>query len=142
MSEGRDKAMQLINATDQTARSFRLTMGLRRGYTGDKEYTVPEVAAAIGQWLQSQKKLDGTYLPGSLTPALMTYIPRGGDGDAFVTEPVIHYDGEVSPEYNSKKTDAEVLASLGDLSTLLAKIFGQERIYLRYRGILQILKRP
>jgi|GEM_PF-3633916 len=101
----------------------------RERYNGEKLYSPDYVSAIILKWLINQRKTEGIYLPGSLTPMTMIYAHRDEGG---ATEPAVHYQGEVSPEYNANVKDEDILLTLKDLADLLAAALGQNRIYVRY----------
>ncbi len=132
--------LTIVNKENRTARSFRLTIGLIEGYMGGKLHTQEEVGEIVASWLLNQRQHHRPYLPGCITASTMYYY--GQESKKLITEPVVLYEGDVSPEYNSELTDGEVIAALQELAEILADRLNQTRVYLRYNSIIQILQRP
>lgn len=131
--------LTIVNKENQIARSFRLTIGLIEGYVGEKLHTQKEVGEIIADWLLNQRQNRRPYLPGSIAASTMYYYGR--ESKKLITEPVVFYEGDVNPEYNSGLTNGEVISALQELAEILANKLNQTRIYLRYNGIIQILQR-
>ena len=131
--------LTVLNKENQIARSFRLGIGLIEGYEGGTPHKPEEVGEIVARWLLEQRKGGRIYLPGSITESKMYYYGR--TSDSLIVEPVVFYEGEVSPEYNARLTDNEVILTLQELAEILAVKLNQDRIYLRYNGIFQILLR-
>lgn len=131
--------LTIVNKENQIARSFRLTIGLIEGYAGEKLHTQKEVGEIVADWLLNQRRNHRPYLPGSIVASTMYYYGR--ESKKLITEPVVFYEGDVSPEYNSGLTNGEVISALQELAEILANKLNQTRIYLRYNGIIQILQR-
>ncbi|HVB19772.1 MAG TPA: hypothetical protein VNF51_00575 [Candidatus Paceibacterota bacterium] len=132
--------LTVLNKENQIARSFRLGIGLIEGYEEGRTLHKPEeVGEIVARWLLEQRKCGRIYLPGSITKSKMYYYGR--TSGSLIVEPVVFYDGEVSPEYNAQLTDEEVISTLQELAELLSTKLGQKRIYLRYNGVFRILQR-
>jgi hypothetical protein len=69
----------------------------------------------------------------------MLYYSRGRE--QIVSEPIVLYEGDISPEYNSELTDAVILETLMNLAEIIAQELKQERIYLVYRDHNYILQK-
>jgi predicted transcriptional regulator len=131
--------LTIVNSKNQIARSFRLTVGLIEGYAGGKLHTQEEVGEIIANWLLKQRQNLRPYLPGSITASTMYYYGR--EAKKLIVEPIVLYEGDVSPEYNADLDNDDVLLALQELAEILANKLNQTRIYLRYNGMIQILER-
>ena len=113
-----------------------MSIGLFEGYKNGKEHTPQEVEHIILDWLKSQHSSGGVYLPGRFDYNTMLYAHHG----KAIDEPLAVYEGEVSPLYNSKLSEAKITAALIELATLLSEKLKQTRIYLTYRDKILILE--
>jgi hypothetical protein len=131
--------LKVVNTENQLAREFRLTIGLQEGYSGEGVLHTPEeVGHIVAEWMHHQRETRGIYLPGSITPSTITYWGRSAQ--KMLREPIVFYEGLVSPEYNAEVSDEDVLKTLHQLAEVLSRQLKQGRIYLHYRERVIILE--
>ena len=112
-----------------------MTIGLRQGYgVGAVTHTVEEVVDLVVNHLKSRATAGQTFITGTVVSGEVAYVwPDGQGGAGGGHEPIALYKGEVSPLYNEKTSDEEVVQILTDLAQALAEAFGQTRMYMVYR---------
>lgn len=131
--------LKVVNTKNLVARAFRLTIGLQEGYSGEGILHTPEeVGHIVAEWMRQQREMRGIYLPGSTTTSTITYWGRSAQ--KMMREPVVFYEGLVSPEYNAEVSDEDVTETLHQLAEVLSCQLRQERIYLHYREQVFILE--
>lgn len=130
--------LKAVNQKEQQCRSFCLTVGRREGYGKGAEHSLAEIEKVIGEWLIRQRNAGEPYLPGKITAGTMLYVLRSIEEQ--VAEPIVSYEGEVSPEYNASRDDDDIIVALTNLAERLADELNQTRIYLRYREKILILE--
>ena len=136
------KGLQVISeAAHMEKRSFEVTLGLRQGYSPDAPvYDGREVVAAIKAWMDQRTslglpKLQGKYAFGEGSGLIYPMRNVAEATEQAVDEPLFVFAGELSPKYDSKRSDDEVRLTLRDLALTLGRRFEQKRMYYSYKGV-------
>ncbi|MEL6649677.1 MAG: hypothetical protein AAFQ87_02610 [Bacteroidota bacterium] len=122
-------------------RSFEITLGLRQGYDNDAPvYNGQEVVVAIKAWMDQRTtrklpKLQGKYSYGKGSGLIYPMRNGANANEQAVDEPLFVFTGELSPKYDSRRSDDEVRLTLRDLALHLGRQFGQKRMYYSYKGV-------
>ncbi len=122
--------MKILNETTEL-RQFKFTIGLIEGYDKGKHHTLQEVQKIIANWLEAQKNDGKPYFSGITFEANISYLKRVDD--SLVNEPVVIYEGNISPLKYAEVSDEEVENILLDLCKIFLEELKQVRIYFSYK---------
>lgn len=131
-----------VITSDSRKRSFSLTIGLKEGYEiHNYVFAFEDVMEIISDWQRKKVENDLPYLTGTLLKAAILYAWKNelGKGESG-NEPVVLYQGEVSPIYHADLSDNEVISLLEDLASVLGTKLSQTRVYITYREEIWILQ--
>lgn len=137
------KGLQVVQGvqTRMEKRSFEITLGLRQGYAPDAPLCKgDEVKKVVKEWLEIRRTaslptIAGKYAYGDGLGLLYPMRNSAASVEEWIIdEPVFVYAGELSPKYDGKRSDAEVILTLRDLALHIGRKFNQERIYYSYKG--------
>jgi hypothetical protein len=118
-------------------REFRITAGLRAGYTAEGVvFDVAQAVAIVERWIADRQKRGLPTLSGMMTRGDIIYAKDG----AALREPVAIFSGEIPP-LEPEPADAEIEAALDDLGAALAAGLQQEEISIAYRGEVWVMRR-
>lgn len=125
-------------------RAFALTVGLREGYgpTG-KTHSREEAVEAALAWMKGRAASGLPFITGAVSaPSEVVYAWPEGPGQAGGGhEPVVRFEGEVSPLYGAHLHDEEVVTMLEELAATLGSALGQTRVYASFKEEVWILQR-
>jgi hypothetical protein len=115
-------------------RDFRITVGLREGWTAEgRVFDVSEAVRTARLWMTRRAEAGLPALSGMFTRAEVTYAWRKDDGAVGSDrEPVAIFEGEAVHAYLGALSDAEIEAMLNDLAAELGAALGQERLYVAF----------
>ncbi|ACB94842.1 hypothetical protein [Beijerinckia indica] len=115
-------------------RDFRITVGLREGWTDQgRIYDVSEAVRTAQAWMRRRVDAGLPALSGMFTRAEVTYAwPRPDGSTGSDREPVAVFTGEAVHAYLGHLTDAEIETMLNELATELGAALGQERLYVAF----------
>ncbi len=118
-------------------REFRITAGLRAGYTAEGVmFDVAQAAAIVERWVAERQRRGLPTLSGMMTRGEIIYAKDG----APQREPVAIFSGEIPP-LEPEPSDAEIEAALDELGARLAEGLLQEEISIAYRGEVWLMRR-
>lgn len=115
-------------------RPFKFRVGLRQGYKpGSPIYNKEFAIEMFLKWNLERAKDKWPYLPCDAIEATRVYCWGSGEEAVGNTEPVIIFEGEVSP-FLADESDELIKMMLDELGEWLANKLGQERIEIVYRN--------
>jgi|KBSMisStaDraftv2_1062788.scaffolds.fasta_scaffold439779_1 hypothetical protein len=118
-------------------REFRITAGLRAGYTADGVlFDVGQAVAIVERWVAERQRRALPTLSGMMTRGEIIYAKDG----VAQREPVAIFSGEIPP-LEPEPSDPEIEAALDELGARLAEGLLQEEISIAYRGEVWIMRR-
>jgi len=118
-------------------REFRITAGLRAGYTAEGVlFDVGQAAAIVERWVAERQRRELPTLSGMMTRGEIIYAKDG----VPQREPVAIFSGEIPP-LEPEPSDTEIEAALDELGARLAEGLLQEEISIAYRGEVWLMRR-
>ncbi len=113
-------------------RSYRITFGLKEGYSKSGKLHTPAFASKIiKKWMtgridESEPIVSGLLQEGSL------FFPSVNGSAVTVAKSMIFF-GELSTKDDMHRADKEVKATLESLATFIKKSLNQQAVYIIYR---------
>jgi hypothetical protein len=118
-------------------REFRITAGLRAGYTAEGVlFDVGQAVAIVERWVAERQRRELPTLSGMMTRGEIIYAKDG----VAQREPVAIFSGEIPP-IEPEPSNAEIEAALDELGARLAEGLLQEEISIAYCGEVWIMRR-
>ena len=133
---------EMVPLSEGPRRAFRITLGLREGYTREgRIYDIEEAVRAAHRWMTDRSARGEPFLSGMFTKGEVVYAWPQHEGEAGSDrEPVAIFTGEAIPLYAADLDDATVTALLNDLAGELGRVLGQEEVFVSFRDRSWILR--
>jgi hypothetical protein len=126
-------------------RSYEITFGLRAGYgQNSKLFSAKDTENAIGEWMKARVEKGEPVVSGHIGQVTMIYPYRNKGSNKekasvgtevsveIISEPSIIFRGELTPKYDSNRSDVEVLDTIRDLALFVGGALSQTRVYYSF----------
>jgi hypothetical protein len=130
----------IVVGSEGPRREFRITWGLRAGYSPNgRIYDIEEAVRAAHHWMQDRDERAEPFLSGMFTRGEVVYA--GGEDGQHDREPVAIFSGEVLPLFGRVLDDDMVRTLLNELASNIGAILEQDEVHVAYRDRTWTLKR-
>jgi hypothetical protein len=133
---------ELVPGSTGPRREFRITLGLREGYSrAGRIYDIEEAVRTAHRWMCERAERGEPFLSGFFAKGEVVYAWPRHEGEAGSDrEPVALFSGEAIPLYAGHLDDETVEGLLNELAGVLGRALGQEEVYVAYRERTWILR--
>jgi len=127
------KSFSIVPSSEGPRREFKITWGLRAGYSpSGRIYDLEEAIRAGHRWMRERDARAEPFLSGMFTRGEVVYAGSEAES-AHDREPVAIFTGEVLPHYAADIDDDTVRTLLNDLASEIGAILKQEEVHVAYR---------
>ena len=132
---------EIVPQSEGPRRAFRITLGLREGYTREgRIYDIEEAVRAAHRWMTDRSARGEPFLSGMFTKGEVVYAwPERESEAGSDREPVAIFTGEAIPLYAAELDDATVTDLLNELAAELGRVLGQDEVFVSFRDRSWIL---
>jgi hypothetical protein len=135
------KNFAVVAGSEGSRREFKITCGLRAGYSpSGRIYDLEEAIRAAHRWMRERDARAEPFLSGMFTRGEVVYAGSQAEA-AHDREPVAIFEGEVLPFYAAELHDDTVRGLLNELASEIGRILEQEEVHVAYRDRTWTLKR-
>lgn len=129
-----DASYRRMPGSEGERREFRITVGLREGYSGTgRIFGIEEAVRAAHAWMRRRAEAGKPVISGMFTRGEVLYATSGPDG-IIDREPVAILTGEILPAASGHLTDEEVVGLLDDIAAELGRVLGQDDVHVAFRN--------
>jgi hypothetical protein len=137
---GRSQREDVVPTSEGPRREFKITWGLRAGYSPSGRIDDLEEAIRAGHgWMRERDARAEPFLSGMFTRGEVVYAGSEAEA-AHDREPVAIFTGEVLPHYAADIDDDAVRMLLKELASEIGRILEQEEVHVAHRDQTWTLK--
>jgi hypothetical protein len=134
------KGFSIVPTSEGSRREFKITWGLRAGYSpSGRIYDLEEAIRAGHRWMRERDARAEPFLSGMFTRGEVVYAGSEAEA-AHDREPVAIFTGEVLPHHAADIDDDAVRMLLNEFASEIGRILEQEEVHVAYRDQTRTLK--